>query len=229
MDVALGVVLGMVLAASLAAGWRLDPARRACIDPASAAMQRAVHAATTILPHLRRGLHAETSARPRRRTLRTLTGADAVALAGRDALLAFDGPGAGHHRAGDPLERLVPARREERVHVEPRLRLRRAAAARCAPRSSRPLTVRGGTGRHARRALRAAGTAAVGGVPRGGRGGGAGVGDGRAVRARGAGRAARRAPSCGRCARRSRRTSSTTRSPPSPPSSTRGRRRRASC
>ena len=57
MDVALGIVLGMVLAASLAAGWRLIRAPRV-IDPGGAAMQRAVHAATAILPHLRRGLTA---------------------------------------------------------------------------------------------------------------------------------------------------------------------------
>jgi two-component system LytT family sensor kinase len=140
MDVALGVVLGMVLAASLAAGWRLIRAPRV-LDPGGAAMQRAVHAATTILPHLRRGLTPESagSAAP---ALRILTGADAVALAGPDALLAFDGPGADHHHAGDPPEALVPARREERVHVEPRLACTRPG---CPLRSAivAPLTVRG--------------------------------------------------------------------------------------
>jgi two-component system, LytTR family, sensor kinase len=139
-DVALGVVLGMVLAASLAAGWRLIRPPRV-LDPGGAAMQGAVHAATTILPHLRRGLtpdSAESAAPP----LRALTGADAVALAGRDALLAFDGPGHDHHRGGDPLETLVPARREERVHVEPRLA---CAEPGCPLRSAivAPLTVRG--------------------------------------------------------------------------------------
>ncbi len=119
-DVALGVVLGMVLAASLAAGWRLIRAPRV-IDPGGAAMQRAVHAATTILPHLRRGLGPE-SAASAAGPLRTLTGADAVALAGTgDALLAFAGPGSDHHRAGDPLDALIRAHRDERVHVEPRL------------------------------------------------------------------------------------------------------------
>jgi two-component system LytT family sensor kinase len=139
-DVALGVVLGMVLAASLAAGWRLVRAPRV-IDPGGVSMQRAVHAATTILPHLRRGLTAESaaSAAP---PLRILTGADAVALAGPDTLLACTGPGAGHHRAGDPVETLVPARREERVHVEPKLA---CAEPGCPLRSAivAPLTVRG--------------------------------------------------------------------------------------
>jgi two-component system LytT family sensor kinase len=83
-------------------------------------MQRAVHAATTILPHLRRGLTTE-SAESAAPALRVLTGADAVALGGADELLAYEGAGADHHRAGDPLESLVPARREDRVHVEPRV------------------------------------------------------------------------------------------------------------
>jgi two-component system LytT family sensor kinase len=139
MDVALGVVLGMVLAASLAAGWRLIRAPRV-LDPGGAAMQRAVHAATAILPHLRRGLTPESaaSAAP---PLRILTGADAVALIGPDALLAFDGTGADHHRPGDPPGALVPSRREERLHVEPRLA---CAEASCPLRSAivAPLTVR---------------------------------------------------------------------------------------
>jgi two-component system LytT family sensor kinase len=120
LDVVLGVLLGMVLAASLAAGWRFVRAPRRVLDPGGAAMQRAVHAATTILPQLRRGLTTESagSAAP---ALRVLTGADAVALAGPDVLLACEGAGADHHRAGDALESLVPARREDRVHVEPRL------------------------------------------------------------------------------------------------------------
>jgi two-component system LytT family sensor kinase len=139
-DVALGVVLGMVLAASLAAGWRLVVAPRRVLDPGGAAMQRAVHAATAILPHLRRGLTAE-SAASAAAPLRVLTGADAVALAGPDVLLAFEGLGAGHHHAGDPLEQLVPARREERLHVEPRLA---CAAPDCPLRSAivAPLAVR---------------------------------------------------------------------------------------
>ena len=57
MDVALGVVLGLALAASLAAGWRLVRAPRVQ-DPSSSAMQGAVHAATSLLPDLRRGLEA---------------------------------------------------------------------------------------------------------------------------------------------------------------------------
>jgi two-component system LytT family sensor kinase len=139
-DVVLGVVLGMVLAASLAAGWRFVSAPRRVLDPGGAAMQRAVHAATAILPHLRRGLTPE-SAAPAAPALRVLTGADAVALAGTDELLGYDGAGDDHHQAGDPVESLVPARREERLHVEPRMA---CAEPDCPLRSAivAPLTVR---------------------------------------------------------------------------------------
>jgi two-component system LytT family sensor kinase len=141
LDVALGVVLGMVLAASLAAGWRFVRAPRRVIDPGGAAMQRAVHAATAILPHLRRGLTTESagSAAP---ALLELTGADGGALADTATLLVCEGAGGGHHHAGDAFETLVPARREERVHVEPKLS---CAVPGCPLRSAivAPLAVRG--------------------------------------------------------------------------------------
>jgi two-component system, LytTR family, sensor kinase len=119
-DVLLGVVLGMVLAASLAAGWRLVRAPRRVLDPGGDAMQGAVHAATAILPHLRRGLSVDTAA-PAVAPLRVLTGASAVALAVGDVLLGFDGAGHDHHRAGDPVDGLVRHHGDRRVHVEPRL------------------------------------------------------------------------------------------------------------
>jgi two-component system, LytTR family, sensor kinase len=118
-DVALGVILGLALAASLAAGWRLVRAPRVQ-DPSSSAMQGAVHAATSLLPHLRRGLG--TGSAPAAPHLRTLTGAGAVALADGERLLAFDGLGADHHEPGEPLAALVGAVRDDRVRVEPRLR-----------------------------------------------------------------------------------------------------------
>ncbi len=110
------MVLGVVLAASLAAGWRLVAGRGRVIDPESSAMHDALHAATAVLPHLRRGLTSR-SAPPAARHLRTLTGAQAVALAGLDGLLAFDGVGSDHHRAGDPL---LVGSEASRVRVEPR-------------------------------------------------------------------------------------------------------------
>jgi two-component system LytT family sensor kinase len=115
MDVALGMVLGMVVAVSLGAGWRLVSTRGRVLAPEAAAMQAAVHAATSLLPPLRQGLTPET-AKPAVRALRVLTGAQAVALAADGTVLAFDGEGADHHRAGDELATLTG--RSDRVHVE---------------------------------------------------------------------------------------------------------------
>src|SRR4051812_6544227 len=115
MDVALGMVLGMVVAVSLGAGWRLVFTRGRVLAPEAAAMQAAVHAATSLLPPLRRGLTPET-ARPAVRALLVLTGADAVALADGRAMLAFDGAGADHHRPGDALATL--GAESDHVHVE---------------------------------------------------------------------------------------------------------------
>ena len=187
-DVALGVLLGLALAASLAAGWRLVRAPRVQ-DPSSSAMQSAVHAATSLLPHLRRGLGAD-SAPPAAPHLRTLTGASAVALADTEQLLAFDGAGSGHHRPGDPAG--GPRRRGAR-----RPRARGAAAAVRRARLPAAVGDRGAAGgarpphRRARRALRPPGPAAAGGDARRRRGGRARLGDGRAVGDGGAGRAAR--------------------------------------
>src|ERR1700759_4193468 len=130
MDVALGMVLGLVVAVSFGAGWRLVFTRGRVLAPEAAAMQAAVHAATSLLPPLRQGLTPET-ARPAVRALRLLTGAQAVALAAHGTVLAFDGAGGDHHRAGDALTTLTE--RSDRVHVErhthPDCPLRRALAA----------------------------------------------------------------------------------------------------
>lgn len=115
MDVALGVLLGLALAASLAAGWRLVRAPRVQ-DPSSSAMQGAVHAATSLLPHLRQGIEAGSAAAAPH--LRTLTGATAIAIAGSERLLAFDGPGDDHDHS---LEALSGELGDDRVRVEPRL------------------------------------------------------------------------------------------------------------
>jgi two-component system, LytTR family, sensor kinase len=138
-DVVLGVLVGLALAASLAAGWRLVRAPRVQ-DPSSSAMQSAVHATTSMLPHLRRGLTADSAPRAAPQ-LRMLTGASAVALADAGALLAFDGVGADHHHAGDPLTTFVGEVRDDRVRVEPRLHCERPG---CPLRSAivAPLVVR---------------------------------------------------------------------------------------
>jgi two-component system LytT family sensor kinase len=139
-DVALGVLLGLALAASLAAGRKLVRAPRV-LDPSSSAMQGAVHAATSLLPHLRRGL-GPGSAPPAAPHLRVLTGASAVALADAGHLLGFDGAGSDHHRAGDPLGALVGEVSGDRVRVEPHLHCEHLG---CPLRSAivAPLAVRG--------------------------------------------------------------------------------------
>jgi two-component system LytT family sensor kinase len=80
-------------------------------------MQSALHAATMMLPDLRRGLSEETAARATPRLL-TLTQAAAVALADCDRVLAWDGAAADHHKRGHPLAELVDAGRDDGVHVE---------------------------------------------------------------------------------------------------------------
>ena len=80
-------------------------------------MQTALHAATVMLPDLRRGL-SEESARTVLPHLRTLTQASAVALGDSTRILAFDGAGHDHHRAGGELIQVSAPAREDRLHVE---------------------------------------------------------------------------------------------------------------
>ncbi len=118
MDVLLGVLLGLALAASLVAGSRLLAAPRRVLSPQGAAMRSALHAVTSTLPHLRRGLDVETAGMAVAH-LRSLVGSPALALADHEVLLAYDGPGDGHHRPGDPASPLFAAPHADRVHVEP--------------------------------------------------------------------------------------------------------------
>jgi two-component system LytT family sensor kinase len=113
-------LLGWAIAASLFALLRLFRPPRV-ISSERSAMQEALHAATVTLPHLRRGL-SEDSAAKTIGPLRTLTQASAVALADGERLLAFEGDGADHHRAGDPLAHVAAPGRADRVHVESRIR-----------------------------------------------------------------------------------------------------------
>src|SRR5437588_1762062 len=120
MDLALGALVGIGIAAMLFVAWRLFHARRAARTPEAIGMQSALHAATSTLPHLRRGLttRAAEHATPH---LRALTGAAAIALADTRAVLAIDGEGREQVRPGDLLSRLLSAARDHRVHIEPRL------------------------------------------------------------------------------------------------------------
>ncbi len=83
-------------------------------------MQSALHAATSTLPHLRRGLTSR-SAEQAVPHLRALTGAAAIALADTLTVLAIDGEGREQVRPGDLLSRLLSRTRDDRLHIVPRL------------------------------------------------------------------------------------------------------------
>jgi two-component system, LytTR family, sensor kinase len=122
MDVALGVLLGIVLTASAMAVGRLVRARRV-LAPGEEGVRSALHAAATTLPYLRRGLTRESAGKAIGH-LHALTQAVAVAIADRDRVLAFAGEGGEHVPLGEPPPEWL--RRFDRVHVEPRLRTRAA-------------------------------------------------------------------------------------------------------
>ena len=87
MDVLLGVLIGLAAVASVVGAVRLAP--RSLFFGQGRAMQSALHAATVMLPDLRRGLTTEAAQRAAPH-LRTLTQASAIALTDRAHVLAFD-------------------------------------------------------------------------------------------------------------------------------------------
>ncbi len=121
MDLILGFVVGLGVAASAVAGVRLLRGPKRVLSPEGQAMQSALHAAAATLPHLRRGLTAESAGRAAPYLLE-LTQAAAVALADDREVLAFVGEGGRRHGAGDPVASLHADADSDRVHVEPQLR-----------------------------------------------------------------------------------------------------------
>jgi two-component system LytT family sensor kinase len=119
MELLLGVLLGTGLAAVALAVWRALRRPKA-ETPAAAAMQSALHAATAMLPHLRRGLTPR-SAEQAVPFLSALTGAAAIAIADQRAVLAIDGAGRQQVRPGDIVSGLLARADDDRIHVEPRL------------------------------------------------------------------------------------------------------------
>jgi two-component system LytT family sensor kinase len=83
-------------------------------------MQSALHAASATLPHLRRGLSADTAERAVPH-LRRLTGAAAIALADARTVLAIDGEGREQVRPGDMLSRLLSSTRDDQMRIVPQL------------------------------------------------------------------------------------------------------------
>ena len=120
MDLALGVLLGIGLAAAIATAWRLIHAPRAARAPEAVGMQYALHAASSTLPHLRRGLSARSASKAIPH-LRALTGAAAIALADTRSVLTIDGEGREQVRPGDHLSWLLPRTPDDRMQIVPRL------------------------------------------------------------------------------------------------------------
>ncbi len=120
MTFVLGVLVGIALAVIAARAWRTLHGSRESPTAEALGMQSALHAATSTLPYLRRGLTART-AEDAASHLRALTGAAAIALADPRAVLAIDGEGRDQVRPGDLLSRLLARTADDRVHIEPRL------------------------------------------------------------------------------------------------------------
>jgi len=141
MDLALGAILGIGAIVILLTGrWAIRGARVAR-TPEAAGMQSALHAATSTLPHLRRGLTSR-SAEQAVPQLRALTGAAAIALADTQAVLAIEGEGREQVRPGDLLSRLLASTPDDRIQIVPRLT---SSDPRCPLRSAvlAPLLVQG--------------------------------------------------------------------------------------
>jgi len=119
-DFVYGLLVGIVLTTCVVWCWRLARSASRTETPQASGMQSALHAATSTLPHLRRGLEARSAERVLPH-LRALTGAVAVALADRWSVLAIDGEGREQVRPGDLLSRLLARTPDDRVHIEPRL------------------------------------------------------------------------------------------------------------
>jgi two-component system LytT family sensor kinase len=117
MDLVVGILVAIAV---IAAAWGFIRTRRSRRTPEAIGMQSALHAATSTLPHLRRGLSPRTAqeAVPH---LRALTGAAAIALADTRAVIAIDGEGREQVRPGDLLSRLLARTEDDRMHIEPRL------------------------------------------------------------------------------------------------------------
>src|SRR5437868_12960385 len=119
MNLALGVLMGIGLAAIVVAVWRATRAGPSD-GTAGEAMQAALHAASATLPHLRRGLTTRSAERAVPH-LRALTGAAAIALADTQTVLAIDGEGREQVRPGDLLSRLLARTRDDRLQIVQRL------------------------------------------------------------------------------------------------------------
>jgi two-component system LytT family sensor kinase len=119
LDLLLGFLIGLAAAASTFAAIRLLRSPKVLSSDAQS-MHDALHAATVMLPDLRRGLSADSAARAVPH-LRTLIQASAVALTDRTRILAWDGAGSDRYGSGETLGELTSFASERRVRVQQRL------------------------------------------------------------------------------------------------------------
>jgi two-component system, LytTR family, sensor kinase len=120
LGIALGVLFGAVVVASIWAATRFISSPPKVMSEEGNAMRAALHAATETLPHLRRGLSPTTAGKAAPH-LRTLTQSTALALADRQTLLALEGSAAVRSMAGEPIEALFAEGPDDRVHVATRI------------------------------------------------------------------------------------------------------------
>jgi two-component system, LytTR family, sensor kinase len=120
LGIALGVLFGAVVVASIWAATRFISSPPTVMSDEGNAMRAALHAATETLPHLRRGLSPTTAGKAAPH-LRTLTQSTALALADRQTLLALEGSAAVRSMAGEPIEALFAEGPDDRVHVATRI------------------------------------------------------------------------------------------------------------
>ena len=127
MGIALAFVVGSILTASLFAAARLLSASTRVLSPESEAMRAAVYAATATLPYLRMGLSRESAGKSIAH-LHALTQAASAMIAGGGEILAVGGSACEEFRVGGPLPEWLQLGRDDRLHVEPRLRERAPAS-----------------------------------------------------------------------------------------------------
>lgn len=123
MSIALAFLFGSIITAAAFAGARLLLGSPRVLSPESEAMRAAVHAATATLPYLRTGLTRESAGRSIGH-LHTLAQARSVVIANDVEILAIDGVASEECRVGGPIPAWLKFGRDDRLHVEPRLRER---------------------------------------------------------------------------------------------------------
>jgi two-component system LytT family sensor kinase len=117
MELALGALLVIAVAASAFAAGRLTGGPRRVLSPQREAMEVALFHASATLPELRRGLTGDSAGRAAPH-LRALTQAAAIAIMDGDRVLAVEGTQVG---GAEGLMLLSRAVNDHRVHVEPRV------------------------------------------------------------------------------------------------------------